>query len=168
MKALTLFAVLFLFAASSLAQSLGDVARQQRQKQQAKPSATPRKVITDEDLPDRAADASDSTAGAGDKGKSSSSTPAGGKKTAEQWKSQIQSQKAKVAAMQSEVDKLSGSVHYVEANRYWNGVQYNQAQQKKQQEAERLQKQLDEQKKALSDMQEACRRAGFGSSVYEP
>jgi hypothetical protein len=31
-----------------------------------------------------------------------------------------------------------------------------------------MQKQLDTQKKKLEDMQEAARKAGFGSSVYDP
>jgi len=66
------------------------------------------------------------------------------------------------------VDKLNGSVHFVEANRYTNGVQYNQYQLKKQQEAQRLQKQLDGEKKQLADAQESARKAGFGTAVYDP
>ncbi len=66
------------------------------------------------------------------------------------------------------MEKLNDSVHFVEANRYYNGVQYNQYQLKKQQEAQRLQKQLDTEKKALGDAQESARKAGFGSAVYDP
>ena len=76
--------------------------------------------------------------------------------------------KARIAALQSQVEKLNDSVHFVEANRYYNGVQYNQYQLKKQQEAQRLQKQLDTEKKALGDAQESARKAGFGSAVYDP
>src|SRR5437868_4361734 len=60
------------------------------------------------------------------------------------------------------------SVHFVEANRYYNGVQYNQYQLKKQQEAQRMKKQLDGEKKTLGNMQESARKAGFGSAVYDP
>jgi uncharacterized coiled-coil protein SlyX len=47
-------------------------------------------------------------------------------------------------------------------------VQYNQRQVQKQDEVQRMQKQLDEQKKKLEEMQESARKAGLGSSVYEP
>jgi hypothetical protein len=168
-KLFALLATILLIAASSAGQSLGDVARQQKQqKQQTKTSTAQHKVITDDDLPAHTDDSdsspSDNTARdkTGDPSPSSST-----KKTADEWKSQIQAQKAKVAALQTDVEKLNASVRYVTANAYSNGVQYNQAQLHKQQEAERLQKQLDQEKKALADMQEACRKAGFGSSVYD-
>jgi len=47
-------------------------------------------------------------------------------------------------------------------------VQYNQYQLKKQQETQRLQKQLDTEKKALGDAQESARKDGSGSAVYDP
>jgi predicted RNase H-like nuclease (RuvC/YqgF family) len=89
-------------------------------------------------------------------------------RSGEQWKAAIQAQKDAIAAMQSQVDKLNASVHFVEANRYTNGVQYNQYQLEKQKQVQQMQKQLDTQKKKLEDMQEAARKAGFGSSVYDP
>ncbi len=60
---------LFLFTCASYGQSLGDVAREQRQKQQAKdPKAAP-KVVTNEEIPESpeaSTDSSDDTAGAPD------------------------------------------------------------------------------------------------------
>ena len=47
-------------------------------------------------------------------------------------------------------------------------MQYNQYQLKKQQEAQRMQKLLETEKKALGDAQESARKAGFGSAVYDP
>jgi len=47
-------------------------------------------------------------------------------------------------------------------------VQYNERQIQKQDEVKRMQTQLDDQKKQLEDMQESARKAGLGSSVYEP
>jgi predicted nucleic acid-binding Zn ribbon protein len=163
--------VLFLLVASSYGQSLGDVAREQRQKQQAKDKDTPaaHKVVTNEDIPESPAASSNDVAA--DDSSSEPSAPTAstaGKKSADQWKAEIGARKARIAAMQSQVDKLNDSVHFVEANRYYNGVQYNQYQLKKQQEAQRMQKQLDGEKKALSDAQEAARKAGFGSAVYDP
>ena len=127
------------------------------------------KVVTNDEIPespDASSSSSDDTDGAPE-----SSTPGAsstGKKTAEQWKAEITVTKARIAALQSHVDKLNDSVHFVEANRYYNGVQYNQYQLKKQQEAQRLQKQLETEKKALEDAKESARKAGFGSAVYDP
>ncbi len=162
-------AVFFLLACQSQAQSLGDVARQQRQKQQAKDSNATHKVVTNDEIPespDASANSSDDAEGTSES--SAPATSTSGKKTAEQWKAKIQARKARIAAIQSQVDKLNDSVHFVEANRYTNGVQYNQYQLKKQQEAQRLQKQLDGEKKQLEDAQESARKAGFGTAVYDP
>ena len=148
--------------------SLGDVARQQRQKQQAKdPKAAPN-VVTNEEIPESpeaSSSSSSDTEATPDSAAPESST---GKKTAEQWKAEIEVRKARIAALQSQVEKLNDSVHFVEANRYYNGVQYNQYQLKKQQEAQRMQKQLENEKKALENAQESARKDGFGSAVYDP
>jgi len=158
----------FLLSGSGSSQSLGDVARQQRQKQQAKDAHSAHKVVTNEEIPE-SPDASGSSSD-NDSPRESSSPAAlnGGSRTAEQWKSGILAQKARIAAMQGQLEKLNDSVHFVEANRYYNGVQYNQYQLKKQQEAQRMQKQLDGEKKTLGNMQESARKAGFGSAVYDP
>ncbi len=157
---------LFLFTCASYGQSLGDVAREQRQKRQAKDPKTAAKVVTNDEIPESPDAGSTSDDAAPDSSGPASATS--GKKTAEQWKAEITVRKARIAALQSQVDKLNDSVHFVEANRYYNGVQYNQYQLKKQQAAERMQKQLDTEKKALGDAQEAARKAGFGSAVYDP
>ena len=86
----------------------------------------------------------------------------------EQWKAKIQAQKNSIASLQNQIDRLNSSIHFVEANRYTNGAQYNQRQAQKQDEVQRMQKQLDEQKQKLQDMQESARKAGLGSSVYDP
>jgi hypothetical protein len=162
-------ALIFFLTCASYGQSLGDVAREQRQKQQTKDPKAAAKLVTNDEIPespDASANSSDDADGAPE-----SSTPAAssaGRKTAEQWKAEIEVRKARIAALQSHVDKLNDSVHFVEANRYYNGVQYNQYQLRKQQEVQRLQKQLDTEKKALADAQESARKAGFGSAVYDP
>ena len=161
--------LLFLFTCAGHGQSLGDVAREQRQKQQAKDPKAAVKVVTNDEIPESPGASSSSSADTD--GAPESSTPAAsssGKKTAEQWKAEITVRKTRIAALQSHVDKLNDSVHFVEANRYYNGVQYNQYQLKKQQETQRLQKQLDTEKKALGDAQESARKDGYGSAVYDP
>ena len=159
--------LLILVNGTSHGQSLGDVAREQRQKRQAKDPKAAAKVVTNDEIPE----SPDASAPDDSEGTPESSAPAAssaGKKTAEQWKAEIEVRKARIAALQSQVEKLNDSVHFVEANRYSNGVQYNQYQLKKQEEAQRLQKQLDTEKKALGDAQESARKAGFGSAVYDP
>jgi len=153
-------------------QSLGDVARQQRQKQQSKDNQGAHKVITNEDIPEHPESASASSSeNAGENSSHEASPPAssaGAEKTGEQWKSEIQAQKDAVASLQSQIDQLNSSIHFVEANRYRNGVQWNERQVKKQDEVQRMQTQLEEQKKKLEDMQESARRQGFGNAVYDP
>lgn len=159
--------LLVLISGGSQGQSLGDVAREQRQKEQAKDSKAAPKVVTNDEIPESpdAANSSDDADGAPESSRPASSA---GKKTAEQWKAEIEVRKARIAALQRQVEKLNDSVHFVEANRYYNGVQYNQYQLKKQQEAQRLQRQLDTEKKSMEDAQESARKAGFGSAVYDP
>jgi hypothetical protein len=173
-------ALLALTAASSSqssdAPSLGDLARKQRQKQQQpkEASAKPKKVVTNEDIPEHPqtpADSSSADSPHGDGPHDEASVqPAAGDvvKSGEQWKSAITQQKAAVADLKSQIDKLNGSIHFVEANAYRNGVEYNKVQAQKQQEVQRLQGQLDEQKRNLEQMQESARKAGFGSSVWDP
>jgi hypothetical protein len=156
--------LVFILVSVSFGQSLGDVARQQRQKEQAKKDQPAPKVITNEDLPEHAQADSDSEQA----DRSHESVPHHTAKSAEQWKAEIEAQKHAVNDLQDQMDRLSGTIHYVEANRYYNGVQHNLSQEQKELQILRMQQQLDAQKKRLDDMQEAARKDGFGNAVYEP
>jgi hypothetical protein len=149
---------------SSQAQCLGDVARLQRQKQQAKKDQPAPKVISNEDLPEHPPDESDSAAGQ----RNESEPHPSPSKSPEHWKAQIEAQKQSIAALQSRMERLNSSIHFVEANRYYNGVRYNERQEQKQEQVQRMQEQLDQQKRRLDDMQEAARKDGFGNAVYDP
>jgi hypothetical protein len=158
--------LLFALASGSYGQSLGDVARQQRRQQQTKnPSLAP-KVVTNDEIPESpdASSSEDTDAGS----ESFAPAPAARKKSAEQWKAEIRTREARIAAMQSQVDRLNASDHFVEANRYSNGAQFNQYQLKRQQEAQRLQKQEEVEKKQLEDARDSARKSGFGTAVYDP
>lgn len=159
--------IVLLTAVAGYGQSLGDVARQTRQKEKAKGTAK-KKVITNEDLPE----SPDLSPGQQETiGKlqpvASPPNPSGGQ-SADQWKSQILAQKNTVATLKAQMDKLNDSIRFVEANAYYNGVQYNQHQAKKQQQVEQMRTQLAEQQKQLETMQEAAKKAGMGSAVYDP
>ena len=158
--------VLFITAAS-FGQSLGDVARAERQKQ-AKDAHTDRKVVTNEDMPEHQEESSDNSVSTDDRDANSAPSPSNSSQAAAHWKAKIEAQKNSITALQGQIDKLNSSIHFVEANRYSNGVQYNQRQVQKQDEVQRMQKLLDERKKQLEDMQESARKAGLGSAVYDP
>jgi len=161
-RVLTLSILILCISAVCHGQSLGDVARQQRQKQQAKKGQPAPKVVTNEEIPEHPQDVSDQAK------PEDAATHSLGSKSAEQWKAEIQSQKQSVAALQSQIDKVNSSIHFVEANRYWNGVQYNQRQEQKQEQVERMKAQLAEQQKRLEEMQEGARKDGYGNAVYDP
>lgn len=173
-----------LFALGQDQSSLGDAARQARQQKQqkgaqatdaqskdspgkdAQPSKA-QKVITNDEIPEHPL----APAGSADQPpgiRYSPSPSGGGKMSPEQWKSQILAQRNVVSSMQRKMERLNDSIRFAPANCAANCVQWNQRQRDKQQEVERMQAQLDEQKKKLEDMQESARRQGYGSSVYDP
>jgi hypothetical protein len=175
---LRLTAAVFLLAATAYGQDsppLGDLARQQRQqKEKSKPApgkdGKAAKVITNEEIH---AQAGATQAPAVEEHATSSSTSAASsnqevKQTAETWTSQIQGQKSNIASLQKQIEALNESIHFAPGNCVENCAQWNERQQEKQRQAEAMQAQLEEQKKRLEAMQDAARKQGYGSSVYEP
>jgi hypothetical protein len=170
-----------LFAFGQDEPSLGDAARQARQQKQQKgtqvkdgqskdaQAAKAQKVVTNDEIPEHPQSTTSSTSSDQPGGvRYSAPSSGGGKMAPEQWKSQILAQKNAISSMQTEVDKLNDSIHFAPANCVANCAQWNQRQREKQQEVERLQAQLEDQKKRLEDMQESARQQGYGSSVYDP
>jgi len=90
------------------------------------------------------------------------------KQPAEYWKSQIEEQKSQVAALESQVAGLSESIRFAPGNCVANCVAWNEHQKEKQQQVERIQVQLEDQKKQLEEMQDSARKQGYGSAVYDP
>ena len=86
----------------------------------------------------------------------------------ENWKSQILAQKEAIAALEQDIKSVGESIHFAGGNCVANCAEWNEHQQQKQQEVETMKAQLEEQKKALEDMQDQARKAGFGSIVPEP
>ena len=163
-KIVVVVGVILFVVAGSHGQSLGDVAREQRQKQ-AKDAHAARKVLTNEDMPDHA----DALSIDADEHHAAPSSPASNDTHAgELWKAKIEVQKNSIASLQNQIERLNASIHFAPANCVANCVQHNEQQLKKQDEAQRMQKELDQQKKQLEEMQESARKAGLGSSVYEP
>lgn len=128
-------------------------------------------VITNEELPHGglAADSGRSFEST-DSSKASDLPPASGDHNAqaEQWRSQILAQKNSIASLQQQIDSVNDSVHYLGGNCVANCVAWNEHQKQKQDEVETMKSQLADQQKHLEEMQDAARKQGFGSSVYEP
>lgn len=170
--------------------SLGEIARQVKLKKQQReaqlkakeavthdaqasgatpaPPAKTAHLVTNDDAPERASVTPVSTHAASPAPAEPQSDTGDHQAKAENWKSQILAQKNAVAQLQQDMKSLSDSIHYAGGNCIANCAQWNERQQQKQQEVDTMKAQLEEQQKALEEMQEAARKEGFGSSVYDP
>jgi hypothetical protein len=167
-----LIAAILFITATGYGQSLGDVAREQRQKQakdvKLKDAHATRKVLTNEDLPAATEPASTTSISTDQHNPAPASPASNDTRAGERWKAMIEAQKSSVASLQSQIDQVNSSIHFASGSCVANCVQWNERQVKKQEEVQRMQQQLDQQKKQLESMQESARKAGLGSSVYEP
>ena len=156
--------------ASSHAQSLGDVAREQREKLATDASA-PAKIVTNEDISET--DGPESASSVRVRGhrvpqRVEPVTPASNDmRAAKQWKAKIVAQERTIASLQNQIDRVNASIRFTGVSCY-NCAQHNEMQIEKLASVQRMQQQLDEQKQTLEDMQESARRAGLGNAVYEP
>jgi flagellar motility protein MotE (MotC chaperone) len=114
---LTIFAMALLMSSAAYGQSLGDIARANREKKTEDASATQPKVITNANLP-KDPDADQKPAEA-QSGASASSTAADHRsaqqrlaeqRAADQWRRQILAQKNKMATLQARIDQLNTSI----------------------------------------------------------
>ncbi len=183
---LTILLTLFCAYPAAYGQSLGDVARENREQKAANASPLP-KVITNKTLPkdpDAGSSASESqtqpqtepSPANTESNRQIARQPAAERRTAARWKQKIQAQENAIANLRLRVDRLKASIHFVDPNNYYpydsNGVYAGLAENRYQaRQLERLaqmQQQLDQQKKKLEDMQEAARHAGMHTAVYDP
>jgi len=183
---LKILAIALLMSSGAYGQSLGDIARENREKKAEDASAAQPKVITNADLPK----GPDANQGPGE-AQSGASAAAGSKaaghlpgdhrpadrrfaerrlaeqRAAEQWKRQILAQKNKMATLQAQIDRIHASIQSANGSvQYEEPVNWYQARQL--QRVAQIQQQLDEQKRKLEQMQEAARHSGMRSAVYEP
>jgi len=170
-------------------QPLGDIARENRDKQAADAATNPPKVFTNASLPkDATPDAGASAAAtAEDKQPTSpasteTSRRAAAQRAAEQrfaerrsedqWRRRILAQESTVASLRLRVDRLKASIHFVDPYYYPSDSSgyyaENRYQARQLQRLQQLQAQLSEQRRKLEDLQEAARRAGMHTAVYDP
>jgi len=156
-------------------QSLADVARENQERKAAQDASgvKPSKVITNQDLgegpegrPDLRVtrpthDWANNRGGENHGGPGMPDQRAG-----EQWKRQIEEQKARIADLQARLDHINASLHPAGSAQYSGPYTRSQAMQIER--ADQIQRQLDEQQRKLNIMQETARRAGMHTSVYDP
>lgn len=132
-------------------------------------------VITEDELSSHVAAKSSATSkdaakdSAKDRSKDSAPDQSTGDREAqaEQWKEQIQAQKDSIAQLQRQITEVSGSIHFVGGNCVENCEQWNQNQQRKQDQVESMKAELQAEQQHLEEMQDAARKQGFGSNVYD-
>jgi predicted RNase H-like nuclease (RuvC/YqgF family) len=164
---LALAAVLSLLAATAPAQnspSLGEIARQQRLKKQQS-NAAPVKVVTNDEIPEHPNSAPQS---ADHPVRSRQAHSPSVNASAEQLKSRIRNQMSQIASLQNRIDETVKSIPLAPVTCSNGCPHWNERENSKQRQIERLQAQLQEEKKHLEEMEEAARKQGYGSSIYEP
>jgi hypothetical protein len=184
---LPLAAAIFVFVSfchGQDSQSLGDAARKVRLQKQQKDAAatsdpqakdaagadiTPTKaarVITNDEIPSHVGPTS--TFNSQRPAAYAQPSYGSGQGAADSLKQQFVAAKSRIAAMEAEIARASESIHFASGSCVANCVQHNERQLQKQQQVEAMKLQLDEQRKQLEQQQEATRRQGYGSSVYDP
>jgi hypothetical protein len=162
----------------SSGQSLAAVARASQEKKAAQGATTPPKVITNADLPKNPGGYTGPPAEEEER-----STPAPGntaRETAQrrameragaQWRQQIVTQTNKIAMLQTRIVRLRAQIHVVDPNANYDeaaGTSYNGAQATQIRILKDMEEELRQQQQQLQDMQEAARRAGMHTTVYDP
>jgi hypothetical protein len=166
---------LFLLASVTVyGQSLGDVARESREKKAE--AAAPPKVITDGDLAkdgpgpeDAGASSKAQTASPGKTGtRNAAATSPVDPRAAEQWRREILAQKRSVATLEKRLARFQASLSSVDASAIARGEILSRSQALEQERMAQVQEQLEEQRAKLLEMQEEARRAGMHTQVYDP
>jgi hypothetical protein len=136
----------------------------------ANASKSVKHVITNEEInnPSAAASTSATTAKPADDSSPQPANSGQQKQSADQWRSQILALKNNISSLQQQIDDLTASIQYAPGNCVSGCVEWNQHQQEKQQQVDGMKAQLEQQQKALEGAQDAARREGYGSSVYDP
>ena len=184
-KVLTGIAIVSAFAASALAQSLGEQAREVRAN---KPEAPQTKVFTNDNLPtgggitivgqpapapapSATATSAKATAGSGGGAATPAEDPS---KAADKIKEDVQKQKDEIARLERELDistrewKLRQAAYYADAgNQLRDPAAWAQQERKYNDETAQKKQALNDAKQKLDDLQQQARKAGLSSSAVE-
>ena len=161
---------------AAYAQSLGDVARENRD-QKAAASSQASKVITNKDLQKDADGDSDTPADTPPPQPSPASAAASRNAAAQraaeqhaaaQWKQKILAQESRIALLQARADRIQSTIQSENPNGTYEVPLSTRYQARQLERLKETQDQLVQQKRILEDMQEAARHAGMHTPVYDP
>ena len=179
------FTVALLLNAASVAQStqsLGDIARANREKLAAQQAAGEKpKVITNKDLPSSPPQVEEADASQPMTVVSGVTRPVEGRASderfiqqrraeqgaREQWRGRIEMQESRIADLQARIAQMNASMHRGGGSAQYEGPS-NRYQARQMQRVAQMQEMLEQQKSRLSMMQDSARRAGMHTSVYDP
>jgi hypothetical protein len=183
--------------ASPQSQSLGDIARQYRQKQEAaEASGKEPRTFTNKDLPanpegyqappeeppaQRQSAALNEPFGHSSDNRSYDSHPYanrpfgdrqgeqryGGQRGPEEWRQAIQEQENRMANLQARIDQLNMAIRERGGTVQYDGP-VNRNQARQLERIAQMQQMLEEQRRRLDQMQDAARHAGMHTSIYDP
>ena len=170
-----IFLVGLLLNATAIAQSqsgdsLGDVARANRAKQQTEQTAP--KVITNQDLPSAPSGIPESSepmtavSGVESSADSYSEQRANQRLVAEvrageQWRARIENQEARIADLQKRIDRVNNSIRAAVGTAQYD-TPVNRYQSIQMERLAHMQEMLDQQQRRLAMMQDAARLTGMG------
>jgi hypothetical protein len=153
-------------------QSLGDIARANREKQNSAnvPTNLPAVITTDDLQGGDALRPAGPVSGKVTNNKAAHNTSGQqlpvDERAAAQWKKQILAQKDKLATLQARIDQLNALIHPAGSAQFEGP--YNRYQTTQMERLAAVQLQFNEQKNKLTEMQEEARRAGMHTTVYDP
>lgn len=174
-----MLAIAVLMTSAAYGQSLGDIARENREKRNTDNAAGNQpKVITNQDLglPEDAEDSlgsGEAQSGPSIRARSSAADYRSAEqrraeqRAAEQWKRQILAQENRIASLQARLDQINAAIRSVGGTVQYEQP-YSRAEAWQLRRAAQIQQQLDEQKRKLEAMQEEARHAGMHTPVYDP
>jgi hypothetical protein len=168
---LKLLVTALMVSAACWAQSLGDVARTNRERTAEDAAIAPPLVITTADFPPNMHTNPAPSPQAQKRGEAADHRSAQQRlaehRAAEQWKRQIIAQKANVANLQARVNQLHASIQDANGSVQFEGPS-GRYQARQLQQVAQIQYQLEVQKIKLEQMQDAARHAGMHTAVYDP
>jgi hypothetical protein len=177
---LKILSIAVLMNLAAYGQSLGEIARENREKQKTEDTSRVRpRMITNKDLPadpegyERPREPPSGAAVANTAVDHRSEQPRSEQPrsweqpAAGQWKRQIITQENRMANLQARIDQLNASLHYPGRSAPYGGPS-SRYEGRRLERVEQMQQRLDDQKRILEEMQEAARHAGMHTNVYDP
>ena len=171
--------LLMTLAAYGQQQSLGDIARQCREKRDAEEAAgAGPKVYTNQDIPpaqqvgtpEPVEETQPTARHVFDDRMTGQPTAERGfaeHRAAVEWRNRIQAQESRLADLQARIDQVTAMIHSRDGSAQYEGP-FTRNQTRALQRLDQMQQSLDWQKQRLEQMQEAARHAGMHTVVYEP